>query len=487
MKIVTVSNLLLVIAYLLAEVIDNQDMIASLNQIGPSVLLLGCLFSAYKLYISERYSMLMPLLWFYLAYGVYFGFAPLIYHFGTPESIFYVDYFYPVNELALLNTNLLNSLGILFVLLGYQFRLPISRSIDHRLKTINQTIALKQVIFVFVVTGLFIKYWFAFPYYMGWSDWTLPGAIQVFTILPRVSIILLFVLISEGSVKLKWLFYALVAEELTFALMTLSKLAVIEVIIAIILGWFIARKPSITKLIAAGVLLAMLYILVLSPFVTYARVFAASVGVGTVSEIGQSISAYATNSDEEDLAGLAGITPGVQGWWTRLAYTNAQAFAMADYNLGRGGATIALALYGFVPRIFYEEKPVMTPGREFTAAITGEHTETATAPGVFAEAYWNGGWGMVGLVGLYIGFFFRAFTLFAQTNLASRRFVYMPVILIGITQAYSICDWFAVTYVGPAANAIMFYVLIRFVVLPVVSNRTKITNEVDKLHMDSSR
>jgi hypothetical protein len=306
---------------------------------------------------------------------------------------------------------------------------------------------------------------------MGWISWTLPGGIQYLSTFSRFAIILLFIETHRRSPRLRWLLYALIAEEFTVALMTLSKLAVIEVFIAIGLGWYITRRPGITKLIASGFVLVASYVFVLSPFVSYARLFAGSVGVGSVAEIGQSLSGYANAATRQDLAEVA---PEVQAWWTRLAYSNAQTFAMVDYDTGRGGQTLSLALHAFTPRLLYPDKPVMTPGRDFTAAITGDDTETATAAGSFAEAYWNGGWSMVILICLFIGSLFRLFSVFAERKLASKQFEYLPIMMIGISFGYSPCDWFAATYAGPLANAIVLYLIIRHIVVPVLYRRSMI-------------
>jgi len=476
MLLIILSNLCLSVVYFLVQLLADKSLISVANQIGPIVLLIFCLLGAYKSFVGMRFSLFTPLPWFYFAYGIYFGFAPLIYHFGSPESIEYCDYFYPVNELALLRTNLLNSTGIALVLFGYKFARLLFLGGGALLAAPFKPIRLLRICLVFIIAGLLMKFLFSFPYYMGWISWTLPGFINSLSALSRIAIVLLFILVYEGAPRLRWLLYAIVTEELIVALMTLSKLAVIEVIIAVGLGWIVTRQPNLKKLIASGVVLALLYIFILSPFVTYSRILSGTVGVGSIAEIIQSISTYATTTDRDDLNKAAGITLGVQGWWTRLVYTNAQTFAMVDYEEGRGGETIVLALHAFTPRLLYADKPIMTPGRDFTAVIKGVDSETATSAGVMAEAYWNGGWSLVAFIGLFLGVIFRAFSIFAIKKMTSKQFEYLPIMFVGISQGYSICDWFASAYVGPLANVIVFFVLIKYVVTPLIRESKKSDN-----------
>lgn len=484
MKSIIFSNLLLAISYLLAQVFLDQGVMKVLNIIGPSVLLATCILGFYISFIRIRFSLLTPMPWFYLAAGVYFGFAPLVYHFGTQDSIDYCNQFYSVNELALIRTNLLNSVGISFVLLGYMLTKLVAHSAGTVENRRNRGVISRRIIFLFILTGLTVKFIFAFPYYMGWISWTLPGSIQILSVLSRVAIVLLMIQINEGTPSLRWLLLVLVAEELVVALMTLSKLAIIEVIIAVGLGWFVTKRPNLKKVMISGASVALLYVFILSPFVTYARIMAGSVGVGSVVEIGESISQYSA-STQSDLAEVAQLSSEVQGWWTRLVYTNAQAFAMDDYDHGIGGETISLALHAFIPRLLFPDKVTMTPGRDFTARITGYDTETATAAGVFAEAYWNGGWIMLVFICIFVGALFRIFTLFTERRLALKQFEYIPIMFIGITLGYSICDWFAATYVGPLANALLLYFFIKYIFLPLASGQA--INSAYKIRISDSK
>jgi hypothetical protein len=389
----------------------------------------------------------------------------LVYHFGTPESVDYANLFFPVNETALLYTNLLNTVGVTLLLSGFLLGRLISRPEVRKTPRPLDSRILRIFIIIFLILGLSIKYLFAFPYYMGWISWTLPGGIQYLSALSRISIILLFIYSKQENGKLKPLLYLVIAEETIISLMTLAKLAVFEVMLSVGLGWYISHRPSMRKLLLAGISVVLTYALILSPFMGYARIVAGSVGVGSVGELTQSISGFASADEREDYSLLL---PGVQSWWTRLSYTNAQSFAMQQYDAGAPGDTLSTILYAVVPRILFPDKPMLTPGREFTTAITGQVGETATVPGVFAEAYWNGGWPMVVMICLLTGFLFWHYTSFAEKTVRYGLFQYLPVVMIGVTIGYSPADWFVSTFIGPTVNGVVLYVVIRFLIMPII-------------------
>jgi hypothetical protein len=403
-----------------------------------------------------------PIPWFLAASAAYFGLGPLVYHFGSEESVAYIETFFVVDEAALLRTNLLNAVGILVVASGYLISVVLfarGRQYQaHQFKYVET----RSLMFMFLAIGLSIEYAFVVPYRLGLLSWTLPGGIQSLSGLSRVAIILLFLLVHHGFRRYQWLLYGLISEELVTALMTFSKQAVIEVLIAIGLGWYLGR-PNLRAMVIGGVAVVLLYVFVLTPFVVFGRYAFSAVGIGTATEVTEVVGAY--GRVEKDA--LADLNPGVQGWWTRLSYSNAQAFAMDAYDHGARGESVELVLYAFMPRLFFADKPLMTPGREFTAIVTGVEVESATAPGIFAEAYWNGGWILVVVVCLYVGVLFAGLTIFAERTVAAERYEYLPIVMIGFSMGYQPNDWFVVTYVGTLANMLVLYVLLRYVVMPL--------------------
>jgi hypothetical protein len=214
--------------------------------------------------------------------------------------------------------------------------------------------------------------------------------------------------------------------------------------------------------------LALLYAVILSPFVSFARVAVGVLGTDSPQELGRSLQEYKDVGKDQ----VSEIMPGVQGWWIRFAYANAQSFAMQEHDRGEPGSTIGLILYAFVPRLLYPEKPIMTSGRDFTALVAGSDSYS-TAPGIFGEAYWNGGWPMVIAAGIYVGFVFAVFGAFSMRRIASGQYVYAPVVMAGIVMGFRPDDWFVPTYVGALVEVIVLYGLLRFLLIPLITTPPK--------------
>jgi hypothetical protein len=251
--------------------------------------------------------------------------------------------------------------------------------------------------------------------------------------------------------------------------MTFSKMEIILTLLAVALGMYLTR-PNLRRLIGWAALLLLLYVAVLSPFVLFARVAYRAQGVEDVGQLKAAVSEFGATSRDD----LAGLVPGVQTWWTRLNYANAQAFAMEDYDTGVGGDTFALLPYTVIPRIVYPDKPIMTTGQEFTLAVTGNwklSDSTSTGAGAFAEAYGNGGWPTVLAACAYMGLLFGVFARFAMTRIAAGRYIFVPVIMMGIVMGLRPDDWFVPTYVGAAVEAVVWYFGLRHIVLPAVNTR----------------
>ena len=466
---------ILVLGYELLLLVAPMSWLNVGNQLGPAILFMTCLWSVYQYMKRSPLALWTPMPWFLVACAAYFGFGPLIYHYGSEASLRYIDTFFLVDEFSLLRTNFLNAVGIGVVAIGVIVgRTCFTSERPLRITPFNY-VETRILMFTILVIGILVKYLLALPYYLGLVSWTLPGSVQYLSSFPKIAIILLFVLIQRGYSRYKWLLIILIGAELVTALMTLSKQPVIEVIIAIGLGWDLGR-PNLRSLIFSGVVLVLLYVFVLSPFVLYSRLAAGTVGVGTVTEVNELVLDYAGMQNED----LMDIMSGVQGWWTRLSYLNEQSFAMEDYDKGAGGETIGLIRYVFLPRLFFPNKPIMTPGREFTEVITGEVTETATAAGIFAEAYWNGGGIMVAVVCLYVGVLFAGLTIFAERNIVMGKYEYLPIVMIGLSMGYSPNDWFVASYVGPLASVIVLYFVPHYLIMPLIRHRKNCTGNDNK-------
>ena len=436
----------------------GQDFFVPINQFGPFLLLGMCGWAAYELVRRSNLALWSPMPWFLFACGAYYGLGPLAYHFATPESVAYINTDFPADERWLLRTNLLNAIGvgtICSVMAVASVLLP--HCTESRLPGENDST--EQVMWFFLIVGGTVKYLLALPHALGLLSWTLPGSVQHLAGLVSATIVLLFVLIHRGRKKYRTLLFLVVACEFVAGLMTFSKFEIIMTVLAILLGRFLCGA-NLRAFVVGGLLIAISYALVLSPFVSFARLAAGGLGVSDVNDLQDTVEEY--NRVGKDA--MATLQPGVQGWWTRLCYTPVQAFVMDSYDSGGSGESFALLPYVFIPRFLSDDKPIMTTGRELTKMLTGDDSLGHTGVGVFGEAYWNGGWIMVVTVCAYIGVIFALFTRFSTSMVAEGRYVYMPLIQIGIVLGLRPDDWFVPTYVGSIVEVGALYLLLTVLI-----------------------
>jgi hypothetical protein len=374
-----------------------------------------------------------------------------------------MDSYFPVDEHSLFRTNLLNSIGIASVCSAATLGTVALRSSKSASAEYSHA-ETKRIMWLFVTVGATVKYLFALPYALGLLTWVLPGSIQHLSGLLSAAIMLLFVIIHHGDRKYRWLLYPLIGSELVSSLITFAKIETILTVIAIVLARYLCR-PNLKLLIGSGVAIILLYSLILSPFVSFARLAVRAGGGTELQQLAATVEEYGA-TDRDDLAGLL---PGVQGWWTRLSYTNAQTFAMQAYDTGAPGRTFVLLPWVLVPRIVYPDKPVMTSGRNFDELVKGVDVDSSSGAGVFGEAYWNGGWAAVVGASLYLGILFVGFGRFATDAIAKQRYGYLPVVMIGVVMGLRPDDWFVPTYVGAVVEAIVLYTVLRLV-LPLRFN-----------------
>ncbi|HXG60969.1 MAG TPA: hypothetical protein VNO22_06335 [Planctomycetota bacterium] len=386
-----------------------------------------------------------------------------MYVYGSPETISYLDTLYPVDPQTLLRTNLLNALALLIVV-STAALLRISRSSgkDPAVHLIHDPF---KVAIVFLAIGMPVKYLLEWPYVVGLLDYTLPGAIQYLGSLSGVAQIPLAVA-STGKRRLtRWLLWGNLTLELAFGVAILSKLHILLTIIWTCLGFHFIR-PNVHRLILTGVVLAIMYAFLLSPFVNFARSILNHPSAQNLAEVAETLGFYVYAGGETTPHALSGV----QGWWSRLSYSNVQAFAMDQYDQGAAGWTFHRIPFVFLPRVFLHDKPIMTPGREFTYTLRGtEHSSTGL--GFAAEAYWHGGWLAVFCVCGYVGLLFTVLGKICWHAVRSHRWLYTPAICKAILLGLRPDDWFVPAYIGG-----VLHVAVMTLVLHILFRRLVCTN-----------
>jgi hypothetical protein len=421
------------------------------NTFFPALLAAICLLSAWGLFREYSLMLWSPLPWFLLTSAIYFGLGALLPYWANHATTAYATASYNPDEWEIWRTNFLNTLSIVIVLASFYFVTGIL--FRRRKKTIirrDNSLA-QRIVWQFLLLGLTAKYLFLIPSALGIIKHIVPGSLTSFSALVSVSIIVMVMLIGRGEKGWLFLLIPVVGLEITTAVLLFSKLEIIMALLAPALGLLMLRPRPATYITVTAVLV-LTYFSVIN-LVTAGRM--RSLGTTGLAARVEALQ-YATS----EMSDQAQSSPeGVQAWWSRLCYTSAQAFAMRAYDNGKAGETFQLGAYALVPRFLWPSKPIMTPGADFNYLYTGSAT-SCSAPGVFAEAYWNGGWLLVLATNIYLGALYAVFSFLSLSRIARDDFAFIPIAYIGLFLGLRPDDWFAAAFVGSIVFAIGMYVVI---------------------------
>ena len=438
---------------------------------GTSNLLLG-----WQILRQSPSAIWNPLVWLLLASTLYYGVGQLIHLLGNDDSVQRVNSLYFVDQLGLARTNFLHTVGVVIIVGAYALTasllklqkstaLPDDENPAQEQRTAREA---QSAALLFLCIGLPIKYLLELPYNLGLLKWVLPGSIQYLGTLSGLAIVPLYWLYKKRGGIYRFAFFSLVTSECLVSLVSLSKLEMIKTALFFVLGIQVV-KPGLKKLALSGIMIVAAYVLIFNPFVTFARV---AVGRAAAKDLSQAFDVVAQFNAERRIVQDVQF-PEAQLWWTRLAYSNVELFAMRQYDRGYPGKTLRLAPYALIPRFVYPEKPMMTSGLELTYLITGDRNLMSfTGLGALGEGYWNGGWVGVTVVGIMIGVLLAILAHFSIRTLEERIFIFLPISMGGIIMGLRIDDWFVPTYLGTSAQLLLMYLAIQYVVRPILFGKS---------------
>jgi hypothetical protein len=455
------------------HVVSSKD-IDVLNLLAPILFGIGNLLLAWKLVQQSPLAIWNPLFWLLLACTLYYGLGQLIHLFGHPDSVARVNSLYFVDPSGLARTNFLHTIGVMIIVGAYLsasglLELGKRGHVSDLGKPVDELRSVREgqaAALLFLCIGVPIKYFFELPYNLGLLKWTLPGSIQHLGTLSGVALIPLYWLYRKRGGIYASLFFTLVTTECLASLTTLSKQKMIETALFVILGSQLVR-PSVKKLVFSGVLVVAAFILFINPFVTFARV-AVDRDWAAAKDLSQVLDLVGKYKERKEAVRDVQF-PDAQLWWTRLAYSNVELFAIRQYDRGRPGTTFHLTPYTLIPRFIMPEKPWMNSGLEFTYLISGDRTmRSATGLGALGEGYWNAGWLGVVVVGIVIGVLLAAFHRISRRILEAHNFMFLPVTVASIILGYRIDDWFVATYLGTTVEVALMYLAIQYFARPML-------------------
>lgn len=420
--------------------------------ISPAILFVVCTGTAFRIIRADIQTIASPVFWVLLASGVYWGFGPLIYTFGDWSTISQMNAGYNIGPSEIFLTNLLNSIGMLALVAG----LAIGRRLVggrpqgwvRRFEGINAL----RVAGVLAAVGLTAKFSMILPAVFGLIGTQSSSLLRMQMLSKAALMILSYLSVKRGGRTTFWFVLLFAIEFLTAGLVS-SKMAILEVIIAALVGRTLAVRKTST--VVKGFVVLGLLQFFLQPVISDARAmdrltggdYATSVVV-TSKLMAQSLSdvMHGNSAAQEE-------TP--QGWWSRLCYTPQQVFAMNEYDSGRPGNPWGDFVMGLVPRVLWPDKPLVTPGTNFSILISNNPNNN-NAPGVLGEGYWYGGWSGLLVVGLYAGIFLGGVDRVSKEVISRRAWIFMPLVFFGVTSGFRIDGFFSTEFLFGSVWYVLF-------------------------------
>ncbi len=420
-----------------------------------SFIIYNILFSLILFYDKNiAFFLFTPLFWYKLILVLFFGVGPLAYYFGTPLTIYFMNTYYFANETTITKISIIYLLStlivdIIFLALNRAFTFPDQFS----LKKINR----KLLLFLSLATGLISKYLIILPAsLLGISVY---GILYSFSSFIWIGLFLSYD-IGIKNFKYKILFYSLIILEIihSFAFLTKQSLFMTILFSSIIIFFY---NKNFKNLFLTAVISAFLYVTVIQNLFLILRSSGENFGLASSQDVGMAIDVI-QELPEISTMPLGKDYGALQSWWDRLSYIKYQGYAVDAYDAGNPGKSFDNFKYIFIPRIIYPDKPNLNPGKEYHSLVTGKFNEevpNSVGPGIFVEAYWNGGWLYVVLTSVYLSVLLFFASKIIIKNLKEKNYT---ILLFGVNAIYigrSIDSWFVGQYGGFVFNMIIIYSL----------------------------
>jgi len=449
------------ILFIFTILCDWDELRHFVNWFAPASLLLICFFLSFLLLKKESKIICTPIPWFLAASGVYFGLGPLLYKFGNTETIRYVDIIWMISDEDLLQTNMLNIVGMLTIIVFFIGTYSLLKlKFVYQLIAFSNNIPITNIALSFLLIGEIVKYGIALPYEFGMLSYKLPGSIFMLKDLTLLGLMLLgYLSVQKGK---RWLLFLILlfSFEIFVDFIRFSKTALILTFIMPFLGRFLASR-QIKTLIIGGVLTVIIYLFATN-IVTWGRI---EIAKDKGSHFRADLSERVEVIKQSSLDIIEKKDSERQSWWTRICYVPVQRFAMYLYDSGSPSNSFEMIFWTLIPRFIYPEKPVITSGGlEFNRIVFGSRS-SSLGIGVFADAYYNGGYLMLLIACGFIGFIFSILSRLAFIALQKKAFAFLPCIFLGIKMGFRIDGRFVSDYFGAMVMLVAYFLVIYILFL----------------------
>ena len=404
---------------------------------------------AFRLFRQDTAAIWIPMPWFLLACALYYGIGPLVYYVGDPAIIVYLHELWHMETQDIVRVTLLNALGVTLTFLTYFVlwkRQKFQNESGNWLDEVNMAAAIRTFL-VIGVPPIIFNVLVTFDYLQMLPSSAL-GWIGNFA--TAAYILLATLAFWRGGGWWTW-FWTMAAFEFGLGVLTLSKSAILQPAFATVLAYLNYRHRVFRN--PWPLFLLMLLYVASTFFIGFAR--RQQVGDSRLQERAAVVRSFAESRDEfKDLESN-------YDWLGRLNYANNQAFAMKQFDEGEPGTSLRLAWIAWIPRVLWPGKPIIESGVGLYQRMTGE-AGASFGIGLYAEAYWNGGWTYVIAMAIGLGCLFSVIGGEIMKGVRQGNLWILPIALLWIRSGLRTDGWFHTEIVGPAVFTLLYLFLLRF-------------------------
>tara|TARA_B100001175_G_C19513254_1_gene645367 strand:- start:874 stop:2163 length:1290 start_codon:yes stop_codon:yes gene_type:complete len=398
------------------------------------------------------YLLFTPFMWYKIVSLIFYGFGPSAYYFGNDFTVAFMNnYYFTSNEtlhkIICIYLIIILSIDLLVMIFNSIFDLNFKKQVTN--------IDMKLFLYYVLACGIFFKYFIAIPLTIAGIGY--PGVVNQLTRFILIGLFISYTLGFEHKFY-KRMFYSIFIIELLSSFLVLSKepLLITAIFATFIILYY---NLNLKRLIINAILLIFVYSFIQPVFSILRSSESNTFGITSVAELSK---AYSTVQFYYSDDFSTSIARSYQGWWTRISYVNYQAFAVESYNKGYIGDTFKKNKYILTPRFLYPEKPNMNSGSQYHTLIKNRYSGKVvnnTGPGIFFEAYWNGGFLYLFMVIFYFTILIFFISKIIVQNLIQKNFIILFLSVNAIYLGRGIDDWFSARY----GTFVLYVILIYFI------------------------
>lgn len=262
---------------------------------------------------------------------------------------------------------------------------------------------------------------------------------------------------GDANYVMRTMSVVFVAVSLVLGVLTLYKINAISQLVMFAAGYILRNQVLSPRAIIVMLFVGAFYSTLVLPVVSSARE-SAYYSLGEMS-FQDRVAALSSSAGVGATGATGGAAANFEGTLNRFSPIVFQEFLINRYDSGMPGDSMSEWYLGFVPRMFYPDKPDITRfGREFNDLFFGRHGEASSLALTYtAEAYWNGGWVVLILVSMIYGLEIGIFRRVVSYAWCRGQFVLMLATPLAAFHAYSIESTFVAHKVGGFVSIVVVF------------------------------